>query len=739
MKQENKNQSTPHTTWPRWIRSTIITAIALLFIITGIWGASESGRRADQHFRYDIARKAIAVAATVPIDEARKLTFTADDAARPEFLRISSQFKTYSRATGLRCLYTMALRDGRIYFGPEGLDADSPLASPVGTLYEEPSELDFEVFRSAESIVQGPTIDEYGPYISASAPVIDPQTGKVMLVVGLDKDPADWHRTIRNARLIPLLILVLGLTVLGITLVLMNRRRTSSTPPSFAVLEMVSCAGLMLLLTAGLMLLIRQMDQSNREEAFNTLAQLKANAYAESFLDVRNRLLMLSDTFGASEEITHDEFDSYCQKAIRSYLITASAWLPEIPASQLPVFRQQLRNGGHSASLLAPPAGSPDEGRAFPVLFMDSEAGTGWLKGRDAYADPNNRLAIDECLRSGHPTASSAIRPADDTHPKGVVHIFQPTRSKHQQGVLSLTVDFSRLTERAVTGTSDLSVSLLEISPDGMSHVIFCGRSDCSGDCWDHVRARQHRVFPFFAFGNTYALMVAPEARWYSTHPLRNQQIALTAGLILTLLSTGLVGLMANRPMVLERQVRERTDALYRSEDRFDMAASAAGIGVWELNLDSGELIWDARMCRLYGIVPEDFRGTYEEWEQRVHPDDLNSAVSDYIDARNGISPYDSSFRIVRSDGGMRHIKSCAKTVCDAAGHPVRMIGVNLDVTDSKEHEDRITAQLEELNRWQTLIVGREHRVIDLKSEVNELLAQLGQSPRYKLALEEKE
>ena len=54
-----------------------------------------------------------------------------------------------------------------------------------------------------------------------------------------------------------------------------------------------------------------------------------------------------------------------------------------------------------------------------------------------------------------------------------------------------------------------------------------------------------------------------------------------------------------------------------------------------------------------------------------------------------------------------------------------------LDTTDIKTREERITAQLDELNRWQQVTMGREQRILELKAEVNDLLQQFDLPPRY--------
>jgi PAS domain S-box-containing protein len=71
-------------------------------------------------------------------------------------------------------------------------------------------------------------------------------------------------------------------------------------------------------------------------------------------------------------------------------------------------------------------------------------------------------------------------------------------------------------------------------------------------------------------------------------------------------------------------------------------------------------------------------------------------------------------------------------------GEPTGVYAVFDDITERKQAEARMAEQLDELRRWHQATLGREGRVLDLKKEVNELLATASQPPRYASALEEK-
>jgi hypothetical protein len=59
------------------------------------------------------------------------------------------------------------------------------------------------------------------------------------------------------------------------------------------------------------------------------------------------------------------------------------------------------------------------------------------------------------------------------------------------------------------------------------------------------------------------------------------------------------------------------------------------------------------------------------------------------------------------------------------------------DITERRAAEAQLTADLAELRRWNEATLGREARVLDLKREVNETLAQVGELPRYPSATDD--
>lgn len=154
----------------------------------------------------------------------------------------------------------------------------------------------------------------------------------------------------------------------------------------------------------------------------------------------------------------------------------------------------------------------------------------------------------------------------------------------------------------------------------------------------------------------------------------------------------------------LEAEVAEQKlmkEALSHISDRLQLATRAANIGIWDWNVLTNELIWDNAMYRLYGIAEENFGGAYDVWYSALHPQDKELALAKIQTALAGGCEFNHEFRIVwPGDGSVHTIKAAAQTLRDLYGKPLRMIGMNVDITASKLAEEELRkhrAHLEDL------------------------------------------
>jgi PAS domain S-box-containing protein len=136
---------------------------------------------------------------------------------------------------------------------------------------------------------------------------------------------------------------------------------------------------------------------------------------------------------------------------------------------------------------------------------------------------------------------------------------------------------------------------------------------------------------------------------------------------------------------------RKRADqALRDSEERLRLAQDAAGIGTFEWNLESGVNIWSPKLEELYGLPAGGFAGTRAAWEELVHPEDRAGAVESANHAIENGEPGEAEFRVVWPDGSVHWMSGRWQLFKDASGRPVRLAGVNIDITQRKQTEERL-------------------------------------------------
>ncbi|OSM07037.1 PAS domain S-box protein [Magnetofaba australis] len=137
----------------------------------------------------------------------------------------------------------------------------------------------------------------------------------------------------------------------------------------------------------------------------------------------------------------------------------------------------------------------------------------------------------------------------------------------------------------------------------------------------------------------------------------------------------------------------KRKEARLRSlTERFELAANALSLGIWTWDLKTDDLEWNKRMFELYQ-APKSLwisQPSLTFWRSRFHEEDLARLNHDIKAAMDGDKLLDSAFRITLPDGSLRHIHMAAIVERDDQGHPVRMVGINRDITAEHAAEEAL-------------------------------------------------
>ena len=147
-------------------------------------------------------------------------------------------------------------------------------------------------------------------------------------------------------------------------------------------------------------------------------------------------------------------------------------------------------------------------------------------------------------------------------------------------------------------------------------------------------------------------------------------------------------GVMMVFGVTLDVTERVRAEAELRSvNERVALAARSVGMGTWEWNVDTCEAVWDEAMFRLRGMEPQAQALNAAQRLAMTHPDDVEAVKRDLREAATNTAPTTYEFRVVWPDGKVRWLASRSTPAPDAHGRSNRRIGVNWDVTETKNAE----------------------------------------------------
>jgi PAS domain S-box-containing protein len=192
------------------------------------------------------------------------------------------------------------------------------------------------------------------------------------------------------------------------------------------------------------------------------------------------------------------------------------------------------------------------------------------------------------------------------------------------------------------------------------------------------------------------------------------------------------------------REVEHHKQMAHESEERLRLAQQAGRIGSFEWNIQTGVNRWTPEMEALYGLATGTFPGTQQAWERLVHVED-RAEVLRKVQVAMETGSFEGEWRVQWPDGRLRWLAGRAWMFTDPSGKPLRLLGVNIDITERKHAEEalrqretqlqKIVADLEasraalgekvqELEMLHDMVVGRELKMIDLEKELESLRAR---------------
>lgn len=635
----NGTSPAPGGGWGRALPVALVL-VAVLGLLVAEW----RGRSADHKIRAMLLSNATCLARSIEPELAKRLSFTPEDLERPEFKRLTSHLHSFKPQLEVSGIYTQAVREDTIVFGPESYPPDSPLASKVGDAYLKATSANREIFTTGTPFTQGPYTDEYGTFVSGFAPVLDPRTSQVIMVVGIDIQAEQLNAEVRDEYLhVGTCAGLLAILIIASDLLL----RWRATLPAQArhrlrYLETVTASTLGLFVTVVLALAANETEINAHRLSFFHLAEAQSDRIADALRDLRdNQLGALVRHYEASHDVEHEEFQRFAAPIVRIKGIQALEWIPRVHQGERAAVESLGRNevSDKFAFWQQGPKGKPlpvlEREYYYPVLMAAPESDNVDVLGFDVASDPMRKVAMEEAEATGLASGTDALSLIQVPGESDGMLIFEPVHLSADvlgppRGFAAAAIRFKPLLQSSLSiidsNSAPTRIGLFQLSadrePELLANIGNVDSSSKGSSPW-----AVERTFPLFFFGRTYALVVEPGQAFIAANPVRTGWVVGLAGLLVTTVVTIFTFILSRRRAGLEAEVSVRTAELKEKTEEierfFDLSVDLLCIAridgqfvklnrAWETTL--GFPVEEIVLCNFLDFVhPDDLHGTYAQ------------------------------------------------------------------------------------------------------------------------------
>lgn len=149
---------------------------------------------------------------------------------------------------------------------------------------------------------------------------------------------------------------------------------------------------------------------------------------------------------------------------------------------------------------------------------------------------------------------------------------------------------------------------------------------------------------------------------------------------------------VSKRTAELNVEIERRTHAqeqLRISEERLEMATDAAGLGIWDWNLETDTIYFSDMWKTMLGYGPGELSNTLQTFTDMLHPDEREMLMKQLMEHVNGkTSKYQAIIRLRTKDRRWKWVLTVSKvSQRDKEGKAIRLSGIHLDIDDIKQKE----------------------------------------------------
>jgi len=689
--------ATKPTSKSSWTNRTIIgTLVGILiggFLLT--WWMI---RQSDRHMREDRLHQARLVAQAVDIQRVLSLSGSDADLTSADYLRLKEQLGfTKNAIAGCKFIYLMGRREnGSVFFFADSEPPGSEDESPAGQLYEEISGEDLRAFDEKKALTTGPASDRWGTWISTLVPLIEPDSGNLVAVLGMDFSYRDWQRGLTKTALLPVLFTLVTLALLALGTHRINRRAFSD---SIAFHRQSYRQTLLAIVVVGFFLslaatwTIRAFVLYTHQRAFRQQAQEKVVAVAKVLHTLHHtELEALARFFEASEHVGPGEFDDYTDFLAENPVIRAWSWARWLPVlDRLPV-EKQVRAEDFTGFAIWQWDEKKNRipvqdraGNSCPIVRTTPEEEKQNNLGFDLFSDPLRRRALETAARSRLTSCTVPIQNPVKPDRPAIAQVFRPVFARDDasrlRGFALADLEPANLLKSVYPTETVLLELAVGNSKTTIHPIAVSGEQDALPD------ARFTVKYPIFVFGRTFLVTARAGKAFFDLYPFYPAWPVAIAGLVLTFLLAGWFGVVHRKREVLELLVDERTRDLVDTKNRMELALHGADLGTWDWHIPSDKMIVNENWAKTVGYRLDEIQPILEDWRTLITPEDRDEAIQVmnlHLQGRSDF--YELEHRLRHKTGHDVWILAKGRVIERSPdGSPLRVCGTCLDTTAQRK------------------------------------------------------
>jgi len=234
---------------------------------------------------------------------------------------------------------------------------------------------------------------------------------------------------------------------------------------------------------------------------------------------------------------------------------------------------------------------------------------------------------------------------------------------------------------------SSISIKVFDQNKDNLGNLIF--KSSNTRESQRSSLVMQTRVLKFND-GNQWVLEINSD-KTSDLFKYTPAWIILISGFTISFLLYFLIKAQSMMRFNAQKIANQLTQDNRQLNQRLMLALNSAKMGVWELNPINGNLIWDQKQFELFDIDQNEFTEQLDDWKACVHPDDIEKSATDLEKALTGEKDFDTLFRVITKNKSVKYIKGQAIVLRNKSNQPIKMIGVNYDITEFITNQQNLT------------------------------------------------